>query len=43
MHFGPFYLKVPILKPNSRKKGILIIMGPLRNLNSTFIAYDSMF
>ena len=28
----PFFLGVPLLKPNSRKKGTLIIKGPLGNL-----------
>ena len=28
----PFYLRVPLLKPNSKEKGTLIIMGLLRNL-----------
>ena len=28
----PFYFRAPLLKPNSRKKGTLIIKGLLRNL-----------
>ena len=30
----PFFFRVPFLKPNSRKKGTLIIKGLLRNLGS---------
>ena len=30
--FCPFYLGVSLLKPNSRKKGTLIIKGSLGNL-----------
>ena len=29
--FCPFYFRVSLLKPNSKKKGTLIVMGPLRN------------
>ena len=28
----PFFFRIPLLKPNSRKKGTLIIKGPLRIL-----------
>ena len=28
----PFYLRVPLFKPNTKEKGTLIIMGLLRNL-----------
>ena len=28
----PFYFRVPLLNPNSKKKGTLIVMGLLRNL-----------
>ena len=28
----PFYFRVPLLKPNSKKKGTLIVMGLLKNL-----------
>ena len=31
----PFFWGVPLLKPNSRKKGTLIIKGPLGNLDKT--------
>ena len=31
----PFFLGVPLLKPNSRKKGTLIIKGLLGNLGKT--------
>ena len=30
--FCPFYFRVPLLKPNSKKKGTLTVMGLLRNL-----------
>ena len=30
--FGPFSFWVPLSKPSSRKKGTLIIKGPLGNL-----------
>ena len=30
--FCPFYFRVPLLKPNSKKKGTLIVMGLLRKL-----------
>ena len=30
--FCPFYFRVPLIKPNSKKKGTLIVMGLLRNL-----------
>ena len=30
--FCPFYFRVPLLKPNSKKKGTLIVMGLLGNL-----------
>ena len=29
--FCPFYFRAPLLKPNSREKGTLIIKGLLRN------------
>ena len=32
--FYPFSFGVPLLKPNSRKKGTLIIKGPLGNLGT---------
>ena len=32
--FCPFYFGVHLLKPNTRKKGTLIIKGLLRNLGS---------
>ena len=32
--FYPFSFWVPLLKPNSRKKGTLIIKGLLRNLDN---------
>ena len=28
----PSFFRVPLLRPNSKKKGTLIIKGPLRNL-----------
>ena len=31
--FCPFYFRVPLLKPTSRKKGTLIMKGLLRNLD----------
>ena len=30
--FCPFHFRVPLLKPNNKAKGTLIIMGLLRNL-----------
>ena len=31
----PFCFRVPLLRPNSRKKGALLIKGLLRNLESS--------
>ena len=39
--FYPFSFWVPLLKPNSRKKGTLIIKGLLGNLDADRISADS--
>ena len=41
--FYPFSFWVPLLKPNSREKGTLIIKGLLGNLVSNWLAVDSGF